>query len=104
MKTTYPIIIHPQGKEGYHFVEIPDLDGCTQGKNLNECLEMAADYINLCILDYEDRNKPAPKPSPIANIHIDEGNIVILVPIDTILYRQEIALNRSQPPLLNKKS
>lgn len=79
MKTTYPIIIHPQGKEGYHFVEIPDLDGCTQGKNLNECLEMAADYINLCILDYEDRNKPAPKPSPIANIHIDEGNIVTLV-------------------------
>lgn len=98
MKTTYPIIIHPQGKEGYHFVEIPDLNGCTQGKDLNECLEIAADYINLCILDYENRNKPAPKPSPIANIHIDEGNIVILVPIDTILYRQETALNRSQPP------
>ena len=98
MKTTYPIIIHPQSKEGYHFVEIPDLDGCTQGKNLNECLEMAADYINLCILDYEDRNKPAPKPSPMANIHIDEGNIVILVPIDTILYRQEIAPSGSKKP------
>ena len=89
MKATYPIIVHPQDETGYHFVEIPDFDGYTQGKDLNECIEMAQDYINLKVIDCEDNDTTVPSPTNLNTIGHDSEVIVTLVVIDTIKYRQE---------------
>ena len=89
MKVTYPIIVHPQDETGYHFVEIPDFDGYTQGKDLNECIEMAQDYINLKVIDCEDNDTTVPSPTNLNTIGHDSEVIVTLVAIDTIKYRQE---------------
>lgn len=94
MKTTYPIIVRPQDKTGYRFVEIPDFEGFTQGKDLNECIEMAQDYINLKVMEFEDENKEVPQATDINEIKHDGDTIVTLVAIDTVQYRQE---NSSRP-------
>lgn len=94
MKATYPILVYPQDESGYHFVEIPDFDGFTQGKDLNECIEMAQDYVNLKVIELEDNSIEVPQATDINKIEHDAATIVTLVAIDTVQYRQE---NTSQP-------
>ncbi|MFP5528049.1 type II toxin-antitoxin system HicB family antitoxin [Peptococcus simiae] len=89
MKATYPIIIHQADQTGYHFVEIPDFGGFTQGKDLNDCLEMAQDYINLSVIDLEDHNAPIPPSSDINCLELGPGQVKSLVAIDTVSYRRE---------------
>lgn len=109
MKATYPIIIHPKDDTGYHFVEIPDFEGFTQGKDFNECIEMAQDYVNLRVIDYEDKNFEVPISSNINDIMRSDGVVVTLVGIDTVQYRQEnstqlVKKTLTIPMWLNKKA
>ena len=48
MKYVYPALFQPE--EGRFFISFPDLDGCfTQAASIPECLDMAADALNLKI-------------------------------------------------------
>lgn len=82
MNISYPVIIHPQDKSGFHFIEIPDFNGFTQGKDLADAIDMSKDYIELSIMEGEYRHQPIPKPSAIANIHTATENIIVSIQID----------------------
>ncbi|NMV51624.1 type II toxin-antitoxin system HicB family antitoxin, partial [Lactobacillus reuteri] len=42
----FPIIITKDDNSDYpYFVEIPDIDGMTEGKSIADAMEMAKDYI-----------------------------------------------------------
>lgn len=79
MKTTYPIVIYPKGKEKYSYVYVPDFDRGTQGEDLAECMDMARDLIAQLSLDIS----VLPLPSSYEKVQKDHKNcLVTLVDID----------------------
>ena len=87
MQIIYPVIIHPKGKEGYHWVEVPDLGVDTQGEDLSECVLMARDVICLCGTQLQDQGDPIPQPTCFDPPH-KPGDIVTLVDVDFDAYRR----------------
>ena len=62
----YPIYITVDLAEEYpYFVEIPDVNGYTQGKDLAEAITMARDYIGFAVIDKMEQNEPLPLPDQI---------------------------------------
>ncbi len=89
MKKTYPIVIEDTG-EKYLLVRIPDFDGMTQGIDITEAIDMAADWIGLAGNDLEDHEKSLPEPSDIADVQAAfPGAIVTLVNVDFVVYRRQ---------------
>ncbi|NVY96932.1 type II toxin-antitoxin system HicB family antitoxin [Lactobacillus sp. DCY120] len=88
MNVVYPIIITKDSQDKVpYFVQIPDLNGFTQGTSIANAMEMARDYIGLTILDREDNHESIPE-SNTALPHIDEGTATLIdVNIDT--YRRK---------------
>ena len=68
-KGAYPIILK-RTADGY-YVEIPDFDSGTQGRDIPETMEMARDAIGLLGIDLEDEEKELPEPAP-RHISADE--------------------------------
>lgn len=63
MKLVYPIIIYGKRNiEKTHIVYIPDFNVTTQGVDLEECIEMAKDLMELMYIDLKEDNKEIPKP------------------------------------------
>lgn len=59
----YRIVFYPSPEGGYA-VEIPDLPGCiSQGKTLEEAVEMIEDAKRCWIADALERGEPVPEPS-----------------------------------------
>ena len=86
MKTTYPIVIYPKGKEKYSYVYVPDFDRGTQGEDLAECMDMARDLIGLLSLDISE----LPLASSYEKVLNDyKGCLVTLVDIDIDKYKKE---------------
>ena len=86
-KGAYPIILK-QIDDGY-YVEIPDFDAGTQGKDIPEAMEMARDVIGLLGIDLEDEKKELPEPYS-KKIVTENGDIVTLVDIDFSEYRRKV--------------
>ena len=85
----YPIYITVDQNEEYpYFVEIPDVDGYTQGKDLAEAITMARDYIGFAVVDKLEHNEPLPLPN---NIKYDknEDQIKTLVDINFKKYKSQ---------------
>lgn len=62
----YPIYITIDNNETYpYFIEIPDFDGFTQGKDLAEAITMARDYIGFAGVDKLENNEPLPLPENV---------------------------------------
>lgn len=74
----FPIIItkDKRSNEYPYFVEIPDIDGMTEGKSVADAMEMAKDYIGTFSLE----NK-LPK--------VGEGAIVTLVTVNVSEYKRK---------------
>ena len=87
MQMIYPVIIHPKGKEGYHWVEVPALELDTQGKDLKDCVYMALDVICLRGTQLQDQGKAIPQPARLDPPH-GPGDIVTLVDVDFDAYRR----------------
>lgn len=91
MKVIYPVILHKtEDKIPYH-VEIPDLNIETQGKNLENAVEMARDAISIALVTMQDNKKKVPAPSDLKSIKTDDGNAVVtLVDADLDEYRRSL--------------
>ena len=86
-KYVYPAIFKPEN-EGYS-ITFPDLSSCfTQGEDMVDALEAAADALCLALYDMEESGKEIPAASDIKAVRAGEGEIVTLVMCDTLEYRR----------------
>lgn len=95
MKTVYPTIF-TQTNDCY-LIEVPDLDILTEGKDMENAIEMARDAISITIVSLEDNNEIVPEPSAMENIDATKGtfaengkSFVSMVDADTAEYRRKI--------------
>ena len=97
MKYAYPAILRPES--GGFCVFFPDIEkGATQGDDLPDALNMAADWLAGTLCDMESRKEELPKPSQCKALDTEEGDIVTLVYADTIEYRRKFdnkAINKT---------
>lgn len=82
----YPIVISydPKEVEYPYFVEIPAVNGFTEGTSLEDAIKMAEDYIGSLSLS----GKPMPK-SIYTLPKVDNGDTVTLVRVDLAKYKRE---------------
>lgn len=94
MKIVYPVIFtESKDEKDLILVDIPDIEGMTEGHGIADAIEMAKDYIGNMLLDKTDSEIPA--PSKISDIDVskgrfsDEGNsFVSLVDVDLDYFRR----------------
>lgn len=95
MKNVYPVFFTKTNKNV--LVEVPDLDILTEGKDMNDAINMARDAIELKCVSMEDEKEDMPKPSNISELNANAGTfseegetIISFVDIDTTEYRKKI--------------
>lgn len=76
-------------------VEVPDLEILTEGKDMNNAIEMARDAIELTCVSMEDDGKEVPVPSEMLDVNSgtfsnDGVTILSFVDIDSSEYRRKI--------------
>lgn len=80
----FPITIKKdkESKDYPYFVEIPDLDGMTEGKTIPDAIEMAKDYIGTYSLESElpESNTTLPK--------VNKDEITTLVTVNISAYKR----------------
>ena len=94
MKIVYPVIFtETKDEKDLILVDIPDIDGMTEGYGIFDAIEMAKDYIGNILLDKTDDEIPI--PSKISDIDAtkgyfsDEGSsFVSLVDVDLDYFRR----------------
>jgi len=113
MVLIYPVIFTATHDEkDTYLIEIPDINGMTEGYGLEDAYHMAKDYIGCKFLEVEDNNiTPA---SDITSINPSEGmfaeagdSFTSLVDLDLDVYRRSVnnravRRNVSIPSWLNK--
>lgn len=95
MRAVYPIYLTKA--DDIILVEVPDLEILTEGKDMNDAIDMARDAIELKCISMEDANEEIPKPSDLSQLNVADGifaedgqTIVSLVDIDSSEYRRKI--------------
>lgn len=86
-KNAYPIVISKEA-DGFYYVEIPDFNIATQGKDIADSMEMARDAIGLMGIDFIDDGKEIPQPNSTP-IKPSKNDIVTLVDVDFGEYRKK---------------
>lgn len=95
MKKAYAVIFTEA--ENMVLVEVPDWNILTEGKNIEDAIDMARDAIGISGISMQDHGEVLPKPSEIESINIEKGTFfgngrsyVSLVDIDFDEYRRRI--------------
>ncbi|MBQ8298266.1 MAG: type II toxin-antitoxin system HicB family antitoxin [Clostridia bacterium] len=95
MKSVYPVFFTKA--DDVVLVEVPDLEILTEGKNMNDAIDMARDAIELKCVALEDAKEAIPEPSNLSVLNIANGTffadgetIVSLVDIDSAEYRRKV--------------
>lgn len=91
MKLIYPAVFRPfsDGSGGF-VVEFPDLPGCvTEGKNLEEAIEMGIDAASGWILGELEDGEKIPVPSAYEDIAADAGQMVNMLLLDLDSYEEK---------------
>lgn len=95
MKKAYPVIFTQT--ENAVLVEIPDMGILTEGRNLEDAIEMARDAIGLNGIALQDGNEEIPGPSELGGIDTSKGafaadgkGIISFVDIDFDVYRRKV--------------
>ena len=118
MLVVYPAIFHKTKEKGY-IVVFPDFDcGATEGKTLEEAMEMAEDYIGTWLYDDFVNKKKLPTPSKLNDVSLeipeDEKDFYVegesfktLIALDMLKYVNEckkttVRKNVSVPSWLNE--
>ena len=85
MKTAYPIVLKPN--ESGYLVFVPDFNINTEGRNLADAMEMAADAISLCGITLQDMGQDIPPASP-ALPECGKDEIAVFALVDFDAYRR----------------
>lgn len=95
MKAVYPVIFTQT--DTVVLVEVPDMKILTEGKNMQDAIEMARDAIGLTGISMQDNGEAIPLPSDYREIDSDKGTFAeegesqkSLVDIDFDVYRRKI--------------
>lgn len=95
MKKMYPVIF-TQTKDCV-LVEIPDLKIFTEGKDMENAIDLARDAISIAIVSMEDNKEEVPNASEIFKIDVTKGSFagegksfLSIVDVDIIEYRRRI--------------
>ena len=95
MKNVYPVFF-TQAKDVI-LIEIPDFGILTQGKNMNDAIDMARDAMELLCVSLEDEKEEIPLPSELKKLQIANGTFaaegetfISLVDIDSEEYRRKM--------------
>lgn len=95
MKNVYPVFFTKTNSNV--LIEVPDLEILTEGKDMNDAIDMARDAIELKCVSMEDAKENIPNPSDISSLDTSKGTfaeegmtIVSLVDIDSGEYRRKI--------------
>ena len=105
MKRAYPIVLSPV--EGTVLAYFPDFDTGTEGKDIADAIDMAADAIGILGVTLEDDGRTVPEPTPITEVRKEkESDIITLVTVDFTEYRKKtdmrtVRRNVSLPSWLN---
>mgnify|MGYP004592475761 CR=1 FL=1 len=95
MKNVYPVFF-TKTNDGI-LIEVPDFNILTEGKDMNDAMEMARDAIELKCVSMEDDKEIIPNPTNINELDPSKGTfseegetIVSFVDIDSAIYRKKI--------------
>ena len=115
MKTVYPVIFTKTNDDkDTYLIDIPDLNGLSEGYGLADAIHMARDLIGCKLYDLNESQYPT--ASTMDSIDVSKGEFydvgkgfVSMVDIDMEQYRKEmdnqpIRRNVSLPSWLNKKA
>lgn len=87
-KLFYPAIFH-KAEEGGFWVEFPDIPECmTQGDEMQQAYEMAAEALGLSLTTMEDTGEEIPRASLPEEITAGEG-FVVVIEFDMMEYRKK---------------
>lgn len=88
-KLFYPALFHT-AEEGGFWISFPDFPEClTQGDNMEEAYEMAADALGLCVTDMYKEGLGLPKPSHPDEIAIEADSVLVIVEFDMEAYKRK---------------
>jgi predicted RNase H-like HicB family nuclease len=95
MKNVYPVFFTKTNDD--ILIEVPDFNILTEGKDMNDAMEMARDAIELKCVSMEDNKETIPNPTNINELDPSNGTfsddgetIVSFVDIDSAIYRKKI--------------
>ena len=91
MKLIYPAIFKPfSDKSGGYVVEFPDLPGCvTEGKDLEQAIEMGVDAASGWILGELEDGEKIPRASEYSEVTAEEDCIVNMLLLDIDSYEEK---------------
>ncbi len=91
MKLVYPAVFKPfSDKSGGYVVEFPDLPGCvTEGKDLEQAIEMGIDAASGWILGELEDGEKIPQASNYSDIAIENGCMVNMLLLDIDSYGEK---------------
>lgn len=114
MKAVYPVIFTEV--ENVILVEVPDLEILTEGKDMQDAIEMARDAIGLTGISMQDHGDEVPKPTNFREVDVSKGTFTAdgesqlsLIDIDFDVYRRKIDVktvrrNVTLPNWLNREA
>lgn len=95
MRTVYPVFFTKAND--CVLVEVPDLEILSEGKDMNDAIDMARDAIELKCVSMEDAKEEIPSPSDIGLLNAANGTfagegetVISFVDIDSTEYRRRI--------------
>lgn len=87
-KLFYPAIFH-KAEEGGFWVSFPDLPEClTEGDDMEQAYEMAADALGLAISDKIENKEKIPQATHLDKITVEDG-VLVIVEFDLQEYRKK---------------
>ncbi len=91
MKLIYPAIFKPfTDQSGGYVVEFPDLPGCvTEGKNLEQAIEMGIDAASGWILGELEDGEQIPRASDYSEITAEKGCMINMLLLDLDAYEEK---------------
>ncbi len=91
MKLIYPAIFKPfTDQSGGYVVEFPDLPGCvTEGKNLEQAIEMGIDAASGWILGELEDGEKIPPASDYSEITAESGCMINMLLLDMDAYEEK---------------
>ncbi|MEZ3447798.1 MAG: type II toxin-antitoxin system HicB family antitoxin [Lachnospiraceae bacterium] len=91
MKLIYPAIFKPfTDQSGGYVVEFPDLPGCvTEGKNLEQAIEMGIDAASGWILGELEDGEQIPRASNYSEIAVESGCMLNMLLLDIDAYEEK---------------